>query len=118
MRQLLKVTDYGKKKLIMGPISILLSPFEKMEHPNYHNSQFQTLSFKVSCMALMPKLANEVVKSRHLILALNAWLAQATACPVATQFPEHRCTDDLTTEHVYSIDSQVTWVMDVLSLFV
>ena len=38
-----------------------------------------------------------------------------TARLIATQFPDHGCMDDLTTER--SFVSQATWVIDVLGLF-
>ena len=59
--------------------------------------------------------ARSYVQCRHLILALNVGAARAwytTAHPIATHFPGHECTDDLTTERGF--DTQATWVIDVL----
>ena len=39
-----------------------------------------------------------------------------TARPIATQFPGHGCMFDLTTES--SFDSQATWVIVALGLFI
>ena len=44
-----------------------------------------------------------------------AWQKYATARPIATQVPGHRCMDNLTTER--SFDSQAIWVIRVLGLF-
>ena len=58
------------------------------------------------------------MQCQNIIPALNAWADQvlySTACPIATQFPGHGCMNDLSTE--CSIDSQATWVIDVLGLF-
>ena len=55
------------------------------------------------------------VQCRHLIPALNALAARAlytTARPIATQFPGHGRTDDLTIER--RLDWQATWVIGVL----
>ena len=58
------------------------------------------------------------LQCRHLIPALNAWVARAkytTARPIATQFHGHLCVNDLTTER--NFDSQITWVINVRSLY-
>ena len=38
-----------------------------------------------------------------------------TACPIANQFPGHGCMDIIATERRF--DSQATWVIDMLGLF-
>ena len=53
----------------------------------------------------------------HLIHALNVSEDRAlymTSRPIVTQFPGHRCMDDLITER--SLDSQATWVIYILGL--
>ena len=58
------------------------------------------------------------VQCIHLIPALNALAARAhytTVRPIAAGFSIHGCIYDPTTER--SFDSQVTWVIDVLCLF-
>ena len=61
----------------------------------------------------------KILQCQHLIPAPNAWAVRVyntTARPIATQFPWHGCMDDLTTEH--SIDSQATWAINELGLYV
>ena len=60
----------------------------------------------------------ERLPCRHSIPALNARAAHVkyrTARLIATKFHWHGCMDDLTTDR--SCDSQATWVIDVLDLF-
>ena len=54
------------------------------------------------------------IKCRHCTWAPRA--EYTTARPIATQFPGHWCTDDLTTEN--SFHSQATWIIDMLVLFI
>ena len=55
----------------------------------------------------------------HLIPAGNDWQPDhnsMTASLIATQFPGYGCMDDFTTERDY--DSQATWVITMLGIFV
>ena len=70
-------------------------------------------------MRVLCIISTLAVQCRHLISALSAWAAKeyyTTARPIATLFPWHGCVDDLTIEH--SFDSQATWVIGVIALFV
>ena len=59
------------------------------------------------------------VECRRLIPALNAWEVRVYTIHVArlidTQFHGHGCMNNLTTQRC--IESQATWVIDVLGLF-